>query len=238
MKGFREGKTSLNEIELNLLGDISGHSLLHLQCHFGQDSLSLARMGARVTGVDLSDEGIRQARKINEELGMDAQFIQCDLYSLNQHLNETFDIVFTTYGTITWLPDLEKWASIVERYLKPGGRLVLVEFHPMVWMYDPKFTTIEYSYFNLGPIKEVENGSYANRDVDSKLEYIGWNHSLDESISALLGKDLQMRSFREYPFSPYCIFPEMTETAPGQYEIKGLEGKMPLIFSLVMEKPR
>src|SRR5687767_3921500 len=106
MEGFMAGNTSLKEIELPLLGDVKGKSVLHLQCHFGQDSLSLSRMGAKVTGIDLSEAAIEKAREINKDLGLDAEFIVSDVYETPSKLNKQFDIVFTTYGTIGWLPDM------------------------------------------------------------------------------------------------------------------------------------
>src|SRR5436189_4993553 len=106
VKEFTKGESSLNAIELALLGDIKGKSILHLQCHFGQDSLSLARMGAKVTGVDLSDKSIEKAKELNKQLDLDADFICCNIYDLPNHLTKEFDIVFTSYGTIGWLPDL------------------------------------------------------------------------------------------------------------------------------------
>src|SRR6187551_1118010 len=133
---FVKGKSSLQQIELGLLGDVAGKSILHLQCHFGQDTLSLARLGAKVTGVDLSDVAITEARKLARELGLSTDFICCNVYDLPQQLEQQFDVVFTSYGAIGWLPDLDRWAQIVRRFLKPGGRLVLVEFHPFVWMFD------------------------------------------------------------------------------------------------------
>jgi 2-polyprenyl-3-methyl-5-hydroxy-6-metoxy-1,4-benzoquinol methylase len=135
MEGFMKGNSSLNEIELKLLGDVKGKSILHLQCHFGQDSISLSRMGARVTGIDLSDKAIQKAEEIAKATQTDAKFICCDLYNLPKHLDEKFDIVFTSYGTIGWLPDMDKWAKIVSQYLKPGGQFVFVEFHPVAPIY-------------------------------------------------------------------------------------------------------
>ena len=128
LEGFIKGKSSLNPIELNLLGDIAGKRILHLQCHFGQDTISLSRLGAEVTGVDFSDKAIESAKKIADQTGSSAKFICCDIYDLPDHLDEKFDIVFTSYGTIGWLPDLDKWAKIVSNYLKPNGTFVFVEF--------------------------------------------------------------------------------------------------------------
>ncbi len=143
-------------------------------------------MGAEVTGVDLSDQAIQRARELAQKTNLDAKFINCDLYDLPNHLNDEFDIVYTTYGTIGWLPDLNKWGQIVSRFLKPGGRLIFVEFHPVVWMFDNEFSKVDYNYFNSGPIVETETGTYANRDADLTLEYVMWNHGLGEVITSLL----------------------------------------------------
>ena len=120
---FLKGKDSLNTIELELLGELKGKKILHLQCHFGQDTISLARHGAEATGVDLSDKAIEKARELNDKLGTGARFIQSDVYQLHEVLNEQFDIVFTSYGVIGWLPDMTKWAEVIHRFLKPGGKL-------------------------------------------------------------------------------------------------------------------
>ena len=112
-EAFLKGASSLNPIELELLGDVRGKSILHLQCHFGQDSISLARLGAKVTGVDLSDQSIAEARKLSEQCHVDVHFIESDVLELNGKLDGQFDVVFTSYGTIGWLPDLEKWAGLL-----------------------------------------------------------------------------------------------------------------------------
>ena len=153
---FINGKSSLNDIELDLLGDIKNKTILHLQCHFGQDTLSLARLGAIVTGVDLSDNAINKAKELAVKLNSNARFICCDVYDLPEHLKEKFDIVFTSYGTIGWLPDLNKWARLIADFLKPGGTFILVEFHPFLWIFDNDFNNVEYSYFKSEPIVELE----------------------------------------------------------------------------------
>ena len=127
MDAFRAGENSLKEIELALLGNIEGKSILHLQCHFGQDTLSLARMGATVTGIDFSEKAIKEAQELAAELSIDATFICSDVYNTSEHLSEKFDIVYTTYGTIGWLPDLDKWAKVIAERLKPSGKLIFRE---------------------------------------------------------------------------------------------------------------
>jgi SAM-dependent methyltransferase len=236
MEGFLQGNTSLNAIELGLLGDVSGKSVLHLQCHFGQDTLSLERLGATVTGVDLSDKAIANARKIAQDMNSQAQFICCDLYDLEQHLDQQFDLVFTSYGTITWLPDLDKWARLIARFLKPNGKLVFVEFHPVVWMFDDDFDTIGYSYFNKGPIVETENGTYADKEAAISQDYVVWNHSLSEVMGSLLQHGMVLHDFQEYEYSPYNCFNKVITVEPKNYAIAHLEGKIPMVYSIVAQK--
>ncbi len=232
MEDFQQGKSSLNEIELDLLGDIKGKTVLHLQCHFGQDSLSLARMGARVTGVDFSDKAIAQAQELATGLHLDAAFICADVYTLPDMHHELYDIVFTSYGTIGWLPDIKRWAKVVSRFLKPGGIFVFAEFHPVVWMFDNDFTHIQYSYFNKEAIVETEAGTYADRSADINLKSVGWNHGLAEVMQALLDEGLQVDVFREYDYSPYSCFNKTVAVASGKYMIAGMEGKLPLVYAL------
>jgi ubiquinone/menaquinone biosynthesis C-methylase UbiE len=237
LENFLKGNSSLNEIELNLLGDISGKSILHLQCHFGQDSISLARLGARVTGIDLSDKAISQANELaQQETNIDADFICCNIYDLPQYLDKQFDIVFTSYGTIGWLPDMEEWGSIISRFLKPGGQFVLVEFHPVVWMFDDNFDKINYSYFNSGPIVETETGTYADKDAPIISESITWNHSMSEIINSLIRNGLTINSLDEFDYSPYNCFQETVEVAPKKYRIKHLGNKIPMVFAIVATK--
>jgi SAM-dependent methyltransferase len=236
LQSFFDGKTSLQEIELGLLGDIKDKTILHLQCHFGQDSLSLARMGAKVTGVDISDIAIQKATELNNSLGMDAEFLCSDLYSLPDYLNQTFDLVFTSYGTIGWLPDLNKWASVVSRFLKPGGRFIFVEFHPVVWMFDNDFKEVAYTYFKSDPIIETQTGTYADRTANIEYTEISWNHGLSEVIGALLSNGLNLIDFQEYNYSPYNCFLHSKEVEAGKYRIEHFGEKIPMVYTLVMNK--
>ena len=238
MKGFLVGETSLKNIELNLLGDINGLRILHLQCHFGQDTLSLGRLGAHVTGVDLSDKAIDRARELALKTKIDANFICCDIYDLPKHLNKEFDIIYTTYGTIGWLPDLNKWGKIISRFLKPGGRLIFAEFHPVVWMFDDEFSKIAYNYFNSGPIMETETGTYAKRDANLTLKYIMWNHSIGEVITSLTQNGIEVASLKEYDYSPYNCFKFTIESEPGKFRIKHLGNKLPMVYSIEGRKKK
>ncbi|MBK8701956.1 MAG: class I SAM-dependent methyltransferase [Saprospiraceae bacterium] len=232
VQSFKEGKSSLNDIELKLLGSLEGKSVLHLQCHFGMDTLSMARMGAEVTGMDLSDKAIDKARELAEELELNARFICCDVYDLPQHLDEQFDVVFTSYGTIGWLPDIDRWAEVVAHFLKPGGQFVFAEFHPVVWMFDNDFETIFYPYFKAAAIVESESGSYGAPDAKEQIDSITWNHGLAEVITPLLQKGLRLTAFEEYDYSPYNCFRNTIEVSPGKFQIRGLEGKIPMVYAL------
>lgn len=236
LEAFIKGKNSLNSIELDLLGDVSGKSILHLQCHFGQDTLSLSRMGAMTTGVDLSDKAITKAKELNEKLACSAKFICCDVYSLPENLDEQFDIVFTSYGTIGWLPDIDKWATIVNRFLKPGGRFIFAEFHPVVWMFDDDFKEVKYRYFNDAAIEETEEGTYADKEAKINLKYVSWNHGLAEVLSSLVNQGLELKQLKEFDYSPYNCFSQTIEFEPGKYRIRHLENYIPMVYALEMKK--
>ncbi len=233
---FLKGASSLNPIECHLLGDLDQRSVLHLQCHFGQDTLSLERLGAQVTGVDLSDSAIDTARATATDLGSSAEFICCNLYDLPQHLNRTFDLVFTSYGTIGWLPDLKRWAAVVSHFLKLGGRFIMVDFHPVVWMFDNQFGSVAYRYFNSGPIIETEQGTYADPSADLVQTSVTWNHSLSELMGSLLQHGLHIQSFDEFDYSPYPCFQHAVEVAPGKYRIKHLGDQIPMVYALTASK--
>lgn len=232
LEGFISGKTFLKDIEMNLLGDIAGKSVLHLQCHFGQDSIALSKLGADVTGIDLSDKAIASAKEIAKITHTNTKFICCNIYDLPDYLNEQFDIVFTSYGTIGWLPDLDRWAKIISRYLKPNGQFVFVEFHPVVWMFDDNFETIGYRYFNSGAIVETETGTYADRNADITQQYVMWNHGTGEVINSLIQNGLEIASFDEFDYSPYNCFNKTVEFEPGKFRISHLDDKIPMVFSI------
>ncbi len=236
MPAFMRGETTLKSLELGLLGDVSGKRILHLQCHFGQDTLSLSRMGAATVGVDLSNAAVEKATELAKELNLDAQFICCDLYSLKDHLSEQFDLVFTSYGTIGWLPDLDKWADIVQHFLKPGGKFVMVDFHPVVWMFDDYFKEVAYSYFNTETIVEQVEGSYADREAAIAYETVSWNHPTSEILQSLIDSGLQLTNYHEWDYSPYTCFRELREDAPGVYRVKHLGNKIPMVYGIVCRK--
>lgn len=233
---FIQGGNALKEIELGFLGDVTGKRILHLQCHFGQDTISLARMGAYVTGVDLSDVAIAKAKELASATGAAASFVCCDIYDLPQHLQTPFDIIFTSYGTIGWLPDLDKWAQIISRFLKKDGKFIFAEFHPVIWMYDDAMREIKYKYFNSGPIVESETGTYADRTADITQDYVMWNHGIGEVLTALLKAGLMITRFEEFDYSPYNFMQNMVETSPGKFHVQHIGDKIPMVYALSAEK--
>lgn len=233
MEKFRAGESSLKALDLELVGPVEGLSLLHLQCHFGQDTLSWARLGAQVTGVDLSDTAVEAARGLADELGLCARFQVFNV--LEYRPDRTYDRVYTSYGVLGWLPDLEAWADVVEKALKPGGRFVLVEFHPALLMYDFPTGELAYDYFHKASFETVK-GSYADTDDASEgVEYF-WSHSLADVISPLLSRGLRLTQFRELEWSPFGCFEGMTEVEPGRWVYGKPPVRIPHIFALAMEK--
>ncbi|WP_261512439.1 class I SAM-dependent methyltransferase [Chryseobacterium paludis] len=233
---FLKGRSSLNSIELDLLRDVKGKSILHLQCHFGQDSISLSRLGAKVIGIDLSDKAINTAKDLAKQSGTDTEFICSDVYDLPNVLDEKFDIVFTSYGTIGWLPDLDKWAHVVSHFLKPNGKFVMVEFHPVVWMFDDDFKEVTYNYFNEKPIIETYEGTYADPSASIVQEYVMWNHSLAEVMQNLIKNKLEINDFREFDWSPYPCFKHVEEFEKGKWRISKFGNKIPIVFALMAQK--
>jgi SAM-dependent methyltransferase len=236
MKDFLAGNTSLNAIELNLLGNIEGKSVLHLQCHFGQDSISLAKLGAKVTAIDFSEIAIVKAKEFAMQTNTNVDFICCNIYDLPNLLNIKFDVVFTSYGTIGWLPDISKWANIVSHYLKPNGQFVFAEFHPVIWMYDNDFTFIQYNYFKDDPIIELETGTYADRNADLIGESVTWNHSISEVLNALIKNGLSILEFNEFDYSPYNIFSKPVEFEKGKFRIENHGNKIPIVYAILAQK--
>ncbi|WP_417197515.1 class I SAM-dependent methyltransferase [Bizionia sp.] len=237
MKAFKEGESSLMTYELEALGNVSGKSLLHLQCHFGQDTLSWSRMGATCVGVDLSDEGIKLAKSLNEELKLDAKFVCCNVLDTSEHINEKFDIVFTSYGVIGWLPDLKPWGIMIAERLKNGGTFFMAEFHPIVWMFNylEGKPFMEYGYMQEEVIFEEYEGTYANQDSKIISKEYGWNHGLSEVINALTEAGLHIEYLNEYHESPYNVLPDLVETETGMF--KKTDNLYPLIFTIKATKP-
>lgn len=233
VKGFKAGKSSLNATELKEIGEVAGKSVLHLQCHFGMDTISFSRMGAReATGVDFSQDAIDEANHLATELKTDTRFVCANVYDLKEQLTGQFDMVYTSYGTIGWLPDLTRWADIISHFLNPGGFFYIIDFHPVLWMFETTSFDIKYSYFNTGPIREEVRGSYADRTHENVAIEYGWNHGLGEIISALINAGLQIEFMHEFPYSSYNNFHDMEQGKTGQWRFKQFGNKLPMMYSI------
>jgi len=242
LDSFMHGRQSLHDIELKELGDVHGKSLLHLQCHFGMDSLSWSRLGASVTGVDFSDKAIRLATRLSSELGLDAKFVQSDIYDLPNLLKGKFDIVFTSYGVLCWLQNLHEWAKVISHFLKNGGTFLIVEEHPLAYILDekckPEELRIGYPYFDKTTLSFNSQYSYADSttEVEQSVHY-EWTHTLQEILDAVISAGLAVESFREYPF---CMFPKFEWLSKGDdgfwHAPQNSSIAVPLLFSLKASK--
>lgn len=232
LQAFKDGQTSLNSYELSALDHVEGKSLLHLQCHFGQDTLSWSRLGAKCVGIDLSDEAIRLAKQLNEELQLDANFVCCNVLDTSKFVTELFDIVYTSYGVIGWLPDLKPWAKMIAERLKPGGVFYMVEFHPILWMFDyvEGKAEMRYHYNQNEVIYEEYEGTYADGSSKIVSKEYGWNHGLSEVINALIDSGLEIEYLNEYDESPYDVFPNLIKTESGMYKLKNQ--LYPMLFEI------
>jgi len=237
VRGFVAGATSLRFIEIEELGNIAGKSLLHLMCHFGQDTLSLARMGARTTGIDFSDQAIASAKSLAREIGSDSEFHCCNLYDTRKHVRGRFDIVYTSYGVIGWLPDLTGWGRIIAESLKPGGMFYIAEFHPFVWMMDEKFERFAYSYFHSEtPLEFDLKGTYTDRSADISHKDFNWIHTLGDVVNALIANGLEIEFLHEFPFTVYDCFPNLEKVGDHKWVFKNLKDTIPYIFSIRARK--
>ncbi len=236
--GFREGKTSLKPIELAELGNVGGKSLLHLQCHFGLDTLSWARAGASVTGIDISPVAISTAKELAAELKIPARFECCEVFAVPECISETFDIVFTSYGALCWLDDIDRWARIAAEHLRPGGILYLVEFHPIAHAMADDGTPFGYDYFHkAAPDKFEDTGTYADRDADVDNTAFEWNHTLGDVVSAVCNAGLRVEFLHEFPFSAYDCFDYTQPVGPDDHRARVGNVDMPLMYSLRAHKP-
>ncbi|HSX40185.1 MAG TPA: class I SAM-dependent methyltransferase [Candidatus Saccharimonadales bacterium] len=236
LAGFKKGKSSLQSIEAEELGNVKGKSLLHLMCHFGMDSLSFARNGAKVTGVDFSPRAIELGKKLSSDLDIPAQFVCSDVYKLPRVLDKKFDIVFASYGVLCWLPDIEKFAHIVSSYLKKGGIFYMAELHPFCSILSSDFK-IYYKYFDKGPYLDDSTGTYTDWSAPVKGKTYEWSYTIGDVINALIKQGLKIEFVHEFPFSMYDQFPGfMRKNKKGQYVLKNKKIQIPLLFSLKARK--
>lgn len=224
--GFLSGASSLREIELAELGEVTGQRLLHLQCHFGLDTLSWARLGAVSTGVDLSPAAIERARQLAEQTGLNARFVCSNVLDFDRGAEPAYDIVFTSYGAVCWLPDIRAWAAVVAQNLRPGGTFYMAEFHPL---YD---LISGYSYFTRSEPDIEEGDSYTENGAEAQTRLAVWSHPLSAVATALIEQGVEIQSMREFPFSPYNCFKGLQEREPGRFYLQHQGQDVPLVYSL------
>jgi SAM-dependent methyltransferase len=235
---FRVGENVLKPIELREVGDVRGKSMLHLQCHFGLDTMSWARLGANVTGLDFSDRAIALARSISDELNIPARFLHSNIYDAPDALHGQFDIVFTSYGALCWLRDLARWAQIAAHFVKPGGFFYIAEFHPLTQMSnnraDATKLEFEISYFHSEMREDPPGPDYSDpsKTVSATHE---WMYRLGDVVSALAAAGLRIEYLHEFAECIYPHFPFMKREGDGLWHIEG--DPIPTIFSIKATKP-
>ena len=244
VESFKAGRNSLYQLEIDDIGPIEGKTLLHLQCHFGQDTLSWARLGARVTGLDFSIEAIEAARTLASEIGVEAEFVCANVYDAREALGgRQFDAVYTGGGALVWLPDIDRWAEVAAACVAPGGVLYLREFHPFSHIFDDEAESelrVRHPYFRPAEPLRYEGlgrGTYA---VAAELEHdvtYEWAHSLGEVVTAIAQAGLQIEFLHEVDYTEFKQFPFMVEEPKGRWRLPEHAESVPLIYSLRARKP-
>ncbi|KAB8192124.1 methyltransferase domain-containing protein [Nonomuraea phyllanthi] len=233
VEGFKAGQSPLRAFEREEVGDVSGRRLLHLQCHFGLDTLSWARLGAEVTGLDFSEAAIEQARAIAADCGIPARFVTADVYDAAEALGgATYEIVYTGLGALVWLPDLTRWAETVAGLLEPGGFLYLAEFHPFAAILDEETgTTVAHDYFDRGPHVWEYPYTYTGSEILEHQTSVQFQHGLGEVINAVVAAGLRVDSVHEHGHTLYRQFPSLTGNR-GDYRFPEGAPRIPLMYSL------
>jgi len=232
LEGFKKNSNSLRIPEQEALSNVQGKSLCHLQCHFGQDTISWAKKGAQITGIDLSQEAIHQANELAKQMNVEANFVQGNVLEASTLVKGQFDIVFTSYGSVLWLNDIDLWAEQVNALLKPGGTFYMVDFHPVFWIFDPTTGNIREPYFFPGIQKEIAKESYTGTELETPMPEYYWNHPLSSIITALAKAGLRIRDVQEFNYSSYKIGDDFTEIGMHKYQLKSLKNNIPYMYSI------
>jgi len=245
VEGWKAGSgRGLRPLLVEEVGDVAGKDLLHLQCHFGMDTLSFARLGAHVTGADFSERAVEQARALATETGLESRFVCSDVVDLPDTLEGDFDVVFTSFGVLGWLPDLPRWAEVVAHFVRPGGFFYIAEAHPFAQVFDDSGTATEprlhYRYWaSPEPLEFPTGGSYAEPSayVEQPAEY-NWQHSVGEIVTSLATAGLRIEYLHEFPWAVWRMFPYLVEAEPRTWRLPDPDdGRLPLTFSLKATKP-
>lgn len=243
---FKNGDRPIRiaQYEREEVGDVEGRTLLHLQCHFGLDTLSWARLGATVTGVDFSEAAVAAARQLAADVNLPARFLVSDIEGLPGVLDESFEIVYTSGGVLGWLPDIASWGHVAAKFVRPGGFLYITEIHPVAQVFEnegvePGELRLAYPYWShREPLRFEVKGSYADRDTPTEglVEY-GWDHSLGEIVTSLADAGLRIEFLHEFDFVRWPV-DYLVKGEDGRYRLpEASKGQLPLFFSLKASKP-
>jgi SAM-dependent methyltransferase len=237
---FKQGQERLRPFEIEEVGDVSGRDLVHLQCHFGIDTLSWARRGARVVGLDFSAPAVEEASKLAADLALDAEFVRSDVYDARKALGgRDFDVVYTGLGALNWLPDIRRWAGVVASLLRPAGFLYLSEFHPITWVFGDDDLTVAHDYFHAEePEVWEEPGTYADLEAETihNTTY-EWNHALGDVVGAVIGAGLVLEFLHEHDYTLFPRWPFLEKSGVDTYRLPEGVPRLPLMYSLRARKP-
>lgn len=241
LDGFVAGRDTLQPFEPEIVGEVAGLDLVHLQCHMGMDTLSWARRGARVTGLDFSAPAIAVAQDLAERIGVSARFVVADVYDAVDALGGTYDIAYQSLGSLNWHPDLARWAAVLAALVRPGGRYVLLETHPLAWVLDDDGARVAYGYFHDPDGERIadDGGTYA--DLTAPTEHnvtIEFSHPLSDVVMALLGAGFALEHLAEHDTTVHQLWPWL-EHEPGPPPTwRAPEGRpsLPMMFSLVARR--
>jgi SAM-dependent methyltransferase len=239
---FRGGGDVLLPIESREIGEVAGKRLLHLQCHFGLDTLSLARRGAIVTGVDFSGPAIETARRLAEDAGLAARFVECNVYDVRAAVPESFDIVYSSWGAICWLHDIRRWTAIVAESLAPGGYLYIADGHPFAMMLEREGERLycRYPWRSAAdePLTFDDATTYTGDEtVLAHTRSYQWNHALSDIVCGLIDHGLRLEFLHEHESVPWEAFPKMADAGDRMFRLPDGFPRVPLAFSLKASKP-
>jgi 2-polyprenyl-3-methyl-5-hydroxy-6-metoxy-1,4-benzoquinol methylase len=236
---FKRGGDRIRPFEAEEVGDVSGRSLVHLQCHFGLDTLSWARRGARVTGLDFSAPAVEAASSLAAELGLEAEFVQADVHDAAEALGDRrFEIVYTGLGALNWLPDVERWAGVAASLIEPGGFLYLSEFHPVSDVFGDAELSIEHDYFQREPFEIDEPGTYGDLTAETvQNRTIEWTHGVGDVVSAVIGAGLTLELLHEHDYTLFPRWPFLERSGFDTYRFPPGQPRIPLMYSLRARKP-
>ena len=230
--------------DLPRLGPITGLDVVHLQCHIGTDTVSLAKLGGRVTGLDFSSAALDEARRLATRAGLEVRFVESELYDAPGVLGATYDLVYTGVGALNWLPDIARWAGVVAAVLRPGGRLHLREGHPVLWsLADPPsdgVLALGYPYFEVAePLMFDEPGTYVQTDREfAQNRTYEWNHGLGEIVTALLEHGMRLTLLVEHDSVPWDALPGLMDALPGgEFRLRDRPERLPHSYTLQAVKP-